>query len=184
MSRPTVVADAPVAGAVCIQPGADVGRHSLSIGLERLGREAHLVVGTELQTRRDRRTEHELGDAGAAEAARCVGHDGAAHRLADQHDVVEVEGIEDGDHVGCHGVEVVAAGRLVRPLPAVATLGAVLGVTAGLIPAWAVINAHGSIPFTVPWQQVGLVVLGVPVLAAAATGVLTRSRLPSERRAT
>jgi putative ABC transport system permease protein len=66
----------------------------------------------------------------------------------------------------------------------VATLGAALGVTAGLIPAWAVIKAHGGMPFAMPWQQVGLVVVGVPLLAAAVTGALTRSRLPSERRAT
>jgi putative ABC transport system permease protein len=66
----------------------------------------------------------------------------------------------------------------------VATLGTALGVLAGLIPAWAVIHAHGSIPFAMPWQQVALVAVGVPLLAAAATGTLTRSRLSSERRAT
>ena len=66
----------------------------------------------------------------------------------------------------------------------VAVLGTALGAVAGLVPAWAVIRAHGGIPFAMPWQQIGLVVIAVPLLAATATGTLTRSRLSSERRAT
>lgn len=82
-----------------------------------------------------------------------------------------------------------AAPRLRRRFAAnqagtVAVLGTVLGALAGLIPAYGVIRAHGGMPFAVPWQTIGIVVIGVPVLAAIVTGALTRSRLPSERRAT
>jgi putative ABC transport system permease protein len=66
----------------------------------------------------------------------------------------------------------------------VAVLGTALGALAGLIPAYGVIRAHGGMPFAVPWQTIGFVVIGVPLLAALVTGSLTRSRLPSERRAT
>src|SRR4051812_41779299 len=66
----------------------------------------------------------------------------------------------------------------------VAVLGTLMGALAGLVPAWAVIKAHGGMPFAMPWQTIGLVVLGVPLLAAVVTGGVTRSRLPSERRAT
>jgi putative ABC transport system permease protein len=66
----------------------------------------------------------------------------------------------------------------------VAVLGTLLGALAGLVPAYGVIRAHGGMPFAVPWQTIGFIVLGVPVLAALVTGGLTRSRLPSERRAT
>ena len=45
-------------------------------------------------------------------------------------------------------------------------------------------RAHGGMPFAAPWQTIAIVVVGVPVIAAAATAALTRSRLPSERRAT
>jgi len=64
----------------------------------------------------------------------------------------------------------------------VAILGTLLGALAGLIPAWAVIHAHGRMLFALPWQTLGIVVVGVPLLAAVATAVLTGSRLPSERR--
>ena len=66
----------------------------------------------------------------------------------------------------------------------VAVLGTLLGALAGLVPAYGVIRAHGGMPFAVPWQTIGFVVVGVPLLAALVTGSLTRSRLPSERRAT
>lgn len=66
----------------------------------------------------------------------------------------------------------------------VAVLGTLLGTVAGLLPAWAIVHAYGAMSFVVPWQTIGIVVLGVPVLAAIVTGTLTRSRLPSERRAT
>jgi putative ABC transport system permease protein len=66
----------------------------------------------------------------------------------------------------------------------VAVLGTLLGTVAGLVPAWAIVHAHGAMPFTMPWQTIGIVAVVVPVLAAIATGALTRSRLPSERRAT
>lgn len=80
-----------------------------------------------------------------------------------------------------------AAPRLRRRFAAgqaatVAVLGTVLGAVAGLIPAWAVIHAHGHMPWATPWQSIGIVVIGVPIIAATATALLTRSRLPSERR--
>ena len=66
----------------------------------------------------------------------------------------------------------------------VAVLGTLLGTAAGLLPAWAIVHAYGAMSFVVPWQTIGIVVLGVPVIAALVTAMLTRSRLPSERRAT
>jgi putative ABC transport system permease protein len=80
-----------------------------------------------------------------------------------------------------------AAPRLRRRFAAgqaatVAMLGTTLGAVAGLIPAWAIVKAHGHMPFATPWQTLVLVVVVVPLLAAIASGTLTRSRLPSERR--
>jgi putative ABC transport system permease protein len=80
-----------------------------------------------------------------------------------------------------------AAPRLRRRFAAgqaatVAVLGTVLGALAGLIPAWAVLHAHGHMPWATPWQSIGIVVVAVPIVAATATALLTRSRLPSERR--
>ena len=66
----------------------------------------------------------------------------------------------------------------------VAVLGTVLGALGGLLPAWAIIRAHGGMPFATPWQTIGIVVIGVPLIAAAATAAVTRSQLSSERRAT
>jgi putative ABC transport system permease protein len=80
-----------------------------------------------------------------------------------------------------------AAPRLRRRFAAsqaatVAVLGTLLGTVAGVIPAWTVIGAHGHMPFAMPWPTVGVVVVGVPLLAAFVTALLTRSALPSERR--
>jgi len=80
-----------------------------------------------------------------------------------------------------------AAPRLRRRFAAsqaatVAVLGTILGTIAGIIPAWTVIGAHGHMPFAMPWATVGVVVVGVPLLTALVTALVTRSTLPSERR--
>ncbi|WP_213454527.1 FtsX-like permease family protein [Rhizomonospora bruguierae] len=74
----------------------------------------------------------------------------------------------------------------------IAGLGAVLGVAAGLGVAFAILTAFNraavdswpvmiAFPLTVPWRNL-LVVLVVPLVAMLGAGLLTRSRLPIERR--
>ncbi len=69
-----------------------------------------------------------------------------------------------------------------------AVLGTVLGVAAGLVPAYGLLvalNADDPLvryPYLVPWALLGVTVLVVPLLAALAAGALTRSRLPLVRR--
>ena len=72
-----------------------------------------------------------------------------------------------------------------------AGLGTVLGVVAGLVPAVAILRAVNSagalrhavpLPIVVPWTNVAVTLLVVPLLAAGAAGLLTRSRLPLVRR--
>jgi putative ABC transport system permease protein len=66
----------------------------------------------------------------------------------------------------------------------VAVLGAVQGVVAGLIPAWAVLRAHHSVPFVMPWSTILVTVVALPVLAMAVTGLFAGTRTPVDRRAT
>ena len=74
-----------------------------------------------------------------------------------------------------------------------AGLGTVLGTVAGLIPAYGLIRAFNEpdstgyvsavpFPFVVPWMLLGVTALAVPLLAALAAVLLTRSRLPLVRR--
>ncbi|HEX5543744.1 MAG TPA: FtsX-like permease family protein [Micromonospora sp.] len=74
----------------------------------------------------------------------------------------------------------------------IAGLGSLLGVTAGLGTAFAVLFAYNQAavdvwpaappyPLTVPWQSL-LIVAVVPLVAMLGAGLLTRSRLPIERR--
>jgi putative ABC transport system permease protein len=74
----------------------------------------------------------------------------------------------------------------------IAGLGSVLGVLAGLGAAFAVLSALNQTwadrwpaprpyPLTVPWQALGIM-LAVPLVAMLGAGLLTRSRLPIERR--
>lgn len=64
----------------------------------------------------------------------------------------------------------------------IAVLGAALGVVAGLVPAVAVVSARAEYPLVIPWPTL-LACLGVvPLIAAGCAGLLTRSRLPIERR--
>jgi putative ABC transport system permease protein len=75
----------------------------------------------------------------------------------------------------------------------IAGLGSTLGVLAGVAAAAAMIfgtnraiadrwPAEAITPFTVPWQSVAVAVLVVPAVAILGAGLLTRSRLPIERR--
>lgn len=73
-----------------------------------------------------------------------------------------------------------------------AGLGTALGTVAGLVPAYAFIRAINQpedglvrevpFPFVVPWELLAVTGLVVPLLAALAAVVLTRSRLPLVRR--
>jgi len=75
----------------------------------------------------------------------------------------------------------------------IALLGSGLGVLAGLGTAIAVISAlnqryadmwpgPGALPIVVPWLTLGIALVGAPAVAIAGAGLLTRSRLPIERR--
>jgi hypothetical protein len=64
----------------------------------------------------------------------------------------------------------------------VTTLGAVLGVVAGVIPAWAILTANGGMPFVLPWPTIGALVVGLPVLATLTTAGVSRAPIAAERR--
>lgn len=61
-------------------------------------------------------------------------------------------------------------------------VGAVLGVGVGFVPGLAIGHTIGASEagdvFAVPWLQVAVVVLGLPLLTAGAVGLAARSRLP------
>lgn len=66
----------------------------------------------------------------------------------------------------------------------VAGFGAATAILTGLNQQWATIwpkPAH--YPITVPWANIGIALVAVPLVAMLGAGLLTRSRLPSERRA-
>jgi putative ABC transport system permease protein len=80
-----------------------------------------------------------------------------------------------------------AAPRLRRTLAAaqalsIAALGTALGVAAGFVPALALIGAVESLDLVIPWLQLTEVLVGIPLLAGALAWLLTRSRVPLERR--
>lgn len=92
-----------------------------------------------------------------------------------------------GDHATLAAVG--AAPRLRRSLAAaqalsISGLGTALGVAAGFVPAVALIGAIPSLDLVIPWWQLVQVMVVVPVLAAVAAWLLTRSRVPLERRLT
>ncbi|GAB3165426.1 hypothetical protein GCM10027059_22970 [Myceligenerans halotolerans] len=81
--------------------------------------------------------------------------------------------------------------RLVAAQAAVVSVtGALLGTGLGILTAWAfvILDRHrGDFPdprwaLHVPWQWVGLLLVGLPVLAAGAAWLVTRSRLELTRR--
>jgi putative ABC transport system permease protein len=66
---------------------------------------------------------------------------------------------------------------------AVAGLGSLLGVVAGLVPGLAFIGAVDALEVAVPWATLAELLVGIPLVAAGSAWLLTRSRLPLERRA-
>jgi putative ABC transport system permease protein len=75
----------------------------------------------------------------------------------------------------------------------IAGLGSLLGSAAGLGAAFAVLTALNRpwadmwpaptrFPLVVPWLNLGIALLAVPAIAMLSAGLLTRSRLPIERR--
>lgn len=71
----------------------------------------------------------------------------------------------------------------------VAGLGCLVGVAAGFVPAYAWTRGdrkqlgsdNAALHFVIPWPPILLALLGVPIVAALLAGLVTRSRLPSER---
>jgi putative ABC transport system permease protein len=77
-----------------------------------------------------------------------------------------------------------------------AGLGTLLGIVAGMVPAIAILRAmtrtvevvdghqikQTVLPIVMPWTNIAVTLLVVPVLAALAAAALTRSRLPMVRR--
>jgi putative ABC transport system permease protein len=65
-----------------------------------------------------------------------------------------------------------------------ALLGTLLGVIAGFVPGVALLWARPDFNVIVPWASLALTVFVVPLIAGAGALVLTRSRLPLDRRLT
>jgi putative ABC transport system permease protein len=77
--------------------------------------------------------------------------------------------------------------RLRRSLAAlqalvIAGIGTALGVAVGFLPAVALIGAIASLQLILPWVPLLALLVGVPLLAAGAAWLCTRSRLPMDRR--
>lgn len=76
----------------------------------------------------------------------------------------------------------------------IAVLGSLLGVAAGLVPALGMVRALNAAagqepiprldpyPIVLPWTNLVVTLIAVPLLAALAAGLLSRSRLPMVRR--
>jgi putative ABC transport system permease protein len=80
-----------------------------------------------------------------------------------------------------------AAPRLRRSLAAaqavsIAGLGTALGIAAGFVPALALIGAAAGLDLVIPWWQLAQVMVVVPLLAGGSAWLLTRSRVPLDRR--
>ena len=63
-------------------------------------------------------------------------------------------------------------------------LGTVLGVFAGAIPVAVALSLQRGFPVVLPWLQLGVLLVLVPLVGAAAAWVLTRGKLPMTRRQT
>lgn len=61
-------------------------------------------------------------------------------------------------------------------------VGTVLGLVLGGVIGFAITPLSGELAFSVPWSNLAVTVLGVPVLAVAVAMLVTRSRLPMVRR--
>lgn len=64
----------------------------------------------------------------------------------------------------------------------IAGLGALLGTASGFVPMTAYLYAEPAFRLVVPWQNLAVIAVVVPLVAALGAGLLTRSRLPLERR--
>jgi putative ABC transport system permease protein len=65
---------------------------------------------------------------------------------------------------------------------AIAGLGSLLGLISGLVPALAYVGAVQSLTLVMPWGTLALLLVGIPILASAGAYLVTRSRLPLDRR--
>ena len=65
---------------------------------------------------------------------------------------------------------------------AIAGLGSLLGLLSGFVPALAYVGAVQSLTLVLPWATLAMILVGIPALACASAYLLTRSRLPLERR--
>jgi putative ABC transport system permease protein len=63
-----------------------------------------------------------------------------------------------------------------------ALLGTLLGVVAGFVPGVALLWARPGFDVVIPWRTLGLTLAVVPLLAGLGALLLTRSRLPLDRR--
>ena len=67
-------------------------------------------------------------------------------------------------------------------------VGSLFGVAAGLLPGIGLIDrarrfsAGNKYPLSIPWSELAVVVLAAPLVAALAAALITRPRLPAERR--
>jgi putative ABC transport system permease protein len=61
-------------------------------------------------------------------------------------------------------------------------LGCVLGVGVGALYGYTAHAAFGSPHFMVPWQEIGGIIVAVPLFAGLVAWLLTRSRLPMVSR--
>ena len=105
--------------------------------------------------------------------------------------VVTALAVVDSDDDSATFAAVGATARLRRTLSgwsaATTTLvGCVLGAAVGLLTAWAVLtmsNGAGTVePITLPWAQVAILVLGLPVVAWLLAALFTRSKTQLIRR--
>ncbi len=80
-----------------------------------------------------------------------------------------------------------AAPRLRRRLAGaqalvIGTLGVLLGVAAGVVPAISLIGSIDSMCVVWPWPQLLGLLVGIPLLAGGAAFLFTRSQVPMQRR--
>jgi putative ABC transport system permease protein len=101
--------------------------------------------------------------------------------------------VEEGELVAVGASPRVRRGLSLSQSGVIAGLGSLLGTAAGLGGSIAVLVALNRgyadlwpaptpYPIAVPWLNVGIAVLVVPLVAMLGAGLLTRSRLPIERR--
>jgi putative ABC transport system permease protein len=60
----------------------------------------------------------------------------------------------------------------------VAGLGTALGIAAGFVPALAFIRSTPELNVVIPWSDLTVILVGIPILAAVCAGLFVRSRLP------